>query len=150
MQESQNLLYISFVVLATICYGFNVNMVYKHLQNIGSLQIAAVALTFNAVPALIILILTGYFSLPLTDPDILYSTGHAALLGILGTAVASIIFYKLVKGAGAVFASMVTYGIPVVANFWGLIYGEEVGLKQFGCLVLILTGVYLANRKWSN
>jgi drug/metabolite transporter (DMT)-like permease len=88
--------------------------------------------------------------LPLTDPDILYSTGHAALLGILGTAVASIIFYKLVKGAGAVFASMVTYGIPIVANFWGLIYGEEVGLKQFGCLVLILTGVYLANRKWSN
>jgi drug/metabolite transporter (DMT)-like permease len=150
MQESQNLLYVSFVVLATICYGFNVNMVYKHLQNIGSLQIAAVALTLNAVPALIVLILTGYFNLPLTDPDILYSTGHAALLGILGTAVASIIFYKLVKGAGAVFASMVTYGIPVVANFWGLIYGEEVGLKQFGCLVLILTGVYLANRKWSN
>jgi drug/metabolite transporter (DMT)-like permease len=54
MQESQNLLYISFVVLATICYGFNVNMVYKHLQNIGSLQIAAVALTLNAVPALIL------------------------------------------------------------------------------------------------
>jgi drug/metabolite transporter (DMT)-like permease len=150
MQESQNLLYVSFVVLATICYGFNVNMVYKHLQNIGSLQIAAVALTLNAVPALIVLILTGYFNLPLTDREILYSTGHAALLGILGTAVASIIFYKLVKGAGAVFASMVTYGIPIVANFWGLIYGEEVGLKQFGCLVLILTGVYLANRKWSN
>lgn len=147
MQESQNLVYVSFVVIATICYGINVNMVYKHLHNIGSLQIAAVALTLNAVPALIILVFTGYFNLSLTDPGVLYSTGHAALLGIFGTAIASIIFYVLVKRAGAVFASMVTYGIPVIANFWGMIYGEEVGWKQFGCLFLILTGVYLANRK---
>jgi drug/metabolite transporter (DMT)-like permease len=147
MHESQNLLYVSFVVLATICYGFNVNMVHKHLQQIGSLQIAAVALSLNAIPALIVLALTGYFNLPLSDAGILYSTGQAALLGILGTAIASIIFYKLVKSAGAVFASMVTYGIPVIANFWGLISGEEVGIKQFGCLLLILTGVYLANRK---
>ena len=147
LQVSQNMMYVSFVVLATICYGFNVNMVYKHLQNIGSLQIASVALTLNAVPALIVLYFTGYFSLPLSDTAILYSTGHAALLGILGTAVASVIFYKLVKNAGAVFASMVTYCIPVIANFWGIISGEEVGWKQFACLVLILVGVYLANRK---
>jgi drug/metabolite transporter (DMT)-like permease len=150
MQDSQNMLYVSFVVMATICYGLNVNMVYRHLQDIGSLQIAAVALTLNAIPALLVLALTGYFNLPLTDSGTLYSTGHAALLGILGTAVASVIFYKLVKSAGAIFASMVTYGIPIIANFWGLIYGEEVGLKQFGCLLLILAGVYLANRKVSN
>jgi drug/metabolite transporter (DMT)-like permease len=147
MHESQNLLYVSFIVLATICYGINVNMVHKHLPEIGSLQIAAIALTLNAIPALLILILTGYFNLPLTDAGILYSTGHAALLGIFGTAIASILFYVLIKRAGAVFSSMVTYGIPVIANFWGMIFGEEVGWKQFACLLLILTGVYLANRK---
>ncbi len=147
MHSNQDLAYVSYVVLATICYGLNVNMVYKHLKDIGSLQIAAVALSLNAIPALIVLYFTGYFSLPLTETNILYSTGHAALLGILATAFASIIFYKLVKSAGAVFASMVTYGIPIIANFWGLISGEEVGWKQFGCLMLILTGVYLANRK---
>jgi len=147
MQESQNLVYVSFIVLATICYGINVNMVHKFLPEIGSLQIAALALTLNAIPALIILIFTGYFSLPLTDPGILYSTGHAAILGIFGTAIASILFYILIKRAGAVFSSMVTYGIPVIANFWGMIYGEEVGWKQFACLLLILGGVYLANRK---
>lgn len=147
MQESQNLVYVSFVIIATICYGINVNMVYKHLQDIGSLQIASIALSLNAIPALIVLYFTGYFSLPLTEPGLLYSTGHAALLGVLGTALASIIFYVLVKRAGAVFSSMVTYGIPIVANFWGMLYGEEVGLVQFGCLLLILTGVYLANRR---
>ncbi|MBK7308346.1 MAG: DMT family transporter [Chitinophagaceae bacterium] len=150
MQESQNLVYVSYVVLATIFYGFNVNMVHKHLHHIGPIQIASVALTLNAIPALIVLYFTGYFNLPLSDPGILYSTGHAALLGILGTAIASIIFYVLIKRAGAVFSSMVTYGIPIVANFWGIIYGEEVGLKQFGCLALILLGVYLANRKGSD
>ncbi len=145
--ENENLRYISFVILATIFYGFNVNMVYKHLQNIGSLQIASIALTLNAIPALIVLYFTGYFNLNLSDPHILYSTGHAALLGILATAIASIIFYVLVKRAGAVFASMVTYGIPIIANIWGLIYGEEVGWKEFSCLLLILFGVYLVNRK---
>ena len=92
MPESQNMLYVSFVVMATICYGINVNMVYKHLHNIGSLQIASVALSLNAIPALIVLVLSGYFSLPLTNPGILYSTGHAALLGVFATAMASIIF----------------------------------------------------------
>ncbi len=150
MQESQNLVYVSYVVLATIFYGFNVNMVHKYLKDTGSIQIASVALTLNAIPALIVLYFTGYFNLPLSDSGILYSTGHAALLGILGTALASIIFYVLIKRAGAVFSSMVTYGIPIVANFWGIIYGEEVGLKQFGCLALILLGVYLANRKGSD
>ena len=149
MPENQNLLYVCFIVLATIFYGFNVNMVHKYLPDIGSLQIAAVALTLNAIPALFVLILTGYFNLPLTDPGILYSTGHAALLGVFGTAIASVIFYVLIKRAGAVFSSMVTYGIPVIANFWGMIYGEEVGWIQFGCLLLILTGVYLANRRVS-
>lgn len=147
LQDNQNLLYISYVVLATIFYGINVNMVHRHLHDIGSLQIAAVALTLNAIPALVVLGATGYFNLPLNESGVLYSTAASAVLGILGTAVASIIFYMLVKRAGAVFASMVTYGIPVVANFWGLIYGEEVGWKQFACLAIILSGVYIANRK---
>lgn len=147
MQESQNLLYVSFVVLATIFYGFNVNMVHRNLKNIGSLQIAAVALTLNAIPALLVLVVTGYFNLPLTNTGVLLSTGAAAVLGVLGTAVASIIFYMLVKRAGAVFASMVTYGIPVVAIMWGIVYHEEVGWKQVGCLLIILFGVYYANRK---
>ncbi len=147
MQESQNLLYISFVVLATIFYGFNVNMVHTHLSNIGSLQIAAVALTLNAVPALLVLVFTGYFGLPLSDKGILFSTAASAVLGIFGTAVASIIFYMLVKRAGAIFASMVTYGIPFVAIIWGIVYHEEVGWKQVACLLIILLGVYIANRK---
>lgn len=146
MQESQNLMYVSFVVLATIFYGINVNMVHRYLKNIASLQIAAVALTINAIPALLVLIFTGYFNLNFADKGIQLSTAASAVLGVMGTALASVIFYMLVKRAGAVFASTVTYGIPVVAIIWGIIYKEEVGWKQVACLMLILLGVYFANR----
>ncbi len=147
IRESQHLLYVSFVVLATVLYGFNVNMVSRHLLNISSLHIAAVALSLNAIPALLVLIFTGYFSLPLYHHDLLLATGAASLLGIIGTAVATILFYMLVKRAGGIFASMVTYGIPFIAIGWGIIYGEVFGWKQVASLLIILFGVYWVNKK---
>ena len=138
------------VILATLLYGFNVNMVAKKLSNITSLHIAAVALSLNAIPALLILIFTGYFNLPLNNKEFLISTGASVLLGVLGTAIATIIFYMLVKRAGGVFATMVTYGIPFIAIGWGIIYGESFGWQQAFCLLIILSGVYYSNRKIRN
>ena len=135
------------VILATILYGFNVNMVSKNLLHIPSMQIAAVALSLNALPALMVLILTGYFSMPLYSNAILKATGASVLLGLLGTAIATIIFYVLVKRAGIIFASMVTYGIPFVAIGWGIFYGEIFGWQQFFCLIIILAGVYYTHKK---
>ena len=135
------------VILATILYGFNVNMVSKNLLHIPSLQIAAVALSLNALPALMVLILTGYFSMPLYSNAILTATGASILLGLMGTAIATIIFYVLVKRAGIIFATMVTYGIPFVAIAWGIFYGEIFGWRQFFCLIIILAGVYYTHKK---
>ena len=146
--QNNNLLYIFYVVIATFFYGMNVNMVHRHLSNIPSLQIAAWALSLNAIPAFIVLLCTGYFSLHLTETGVLTSTAYSCILGVGGTAIASIIFYVLIKRAGAVFSSMVTYGIPFVAIMWGVIYKEAIGWKQVACLMVILAGVYVANRKW--
>jgi len=52
----------------------------------------------------------------------------------------------LVKSAGAVFASLVTYAIPLTAIIWGLLSGEAVSLLEIVCLAIILAGVYLANK----
>jgi drug/metabolite transporter (DMT)-like permease len=147
MKESRHLLYVSFVVLATIFYAINVNLVSRHLSTIPSIQIAAVALTLNAVPASVILVATGFFSLSFTNSVFLVATGAAIVLGIVGTAIATIIFYALVKSAGGLFASMVTYGIPFVAIAWGIYYGESFSMAKIGYLFIILLGVYLANRK---
>lgn len=145
--HNNNLFYVLLVVLATMMYGLNVNMVHRYLNHIPSLNIASLALCTNAIPAFIVLWFTGFFHKDLSDHSLLVSTGYSAILGIFGTAVASVIFYMLIKRAGAVFSSMVTYGIPVVAIMWGIIYGEDIGWKQVLSLGIILAGVYVANRR---
>lgn len=149
-RENSHTFYVLLVVLATIMYGINVNMVHRYLNHIPSIHIAALALSLNAIPAGIVLYFTGYFQLDLTNQGILFSTGYSVILGVFGTAIASVIFYMLIKRAGVVFSSMVTYGIPFVAIMWGIIYGEKIGWKQIISLVIILAGVYVANKKTEN
>jgi len=145
--SNSNVIHISYIILATAMYGYNVNMVHKHLKQIPSIRIAAVAMLLNSIPAFVVLFLTGYFNQDLMDKTVLISTGYSAILGIFGTAVATILFYMLLKRAGSIFASMVTYGIPIVAIFWGIVYGEEVGWKQVLGMTVILVGVFVANKK---
>ncbi|MFT3679954.1 MAG: DMT family transporter [Ferruginibacter sp.] len=147
LEEGFHVNYMLLVVLATVLYGFNVNMVSANLLGISSLHLTAVGLCGNALLSLIILFFTGFFNLPFGQTNILIATGAAATLGIFGTAVATIIFYSLVKRASPVFATMVTYGIPFVAIAWGVYYKEDINWKQLLSLVVILVGVYWANRK---
>ena len=160
-----SVLYTFMVVVATMLYGINVNMVGKYLKGIPSLHIAAIALSLSAIPAFIVLYFTGYFSQDIFSEPMLIATGYTFILGVLGTAFASIFFYMLMKRAGMVFASMVTYAIPAVAIMWAIldthkdiIFAGNVSFvetmrvifyawwKQFLCLIIILFGVYLANR----
>ncbi len=160
-----NVFYTLMVIVATMLYGINVNMVGKYLKGIPSLDIAAIALSLNAIPAIIVLYFTGYFSQDIFSEPMLIATGYTFILGVLGTAFASIFFYVLMKRAGIVFASMVTYAIPAVAIMWAILdthkdiifaghlpFGEIMSVifyawwKQFVCLLVILFGVYMANR----
>ncbi len=143
----ENFSYSLLILLATLLYGINVNLVGSRMQGIGSLNIASLAFVFLIIPCIIILYLTGYFSLSFTDKHVLTSTLASFVLGVMGTAIASILFYMLVKRAGTLFASMVTYGIPFIAVLWGVLYGEQVTILQIGCLGIILAGVYLVNKK---
>ena len=141
-----NIGYSMLVILATLLYGLNVNMVGRYMKGIGALDIASLAFVLLIIPSATILAYTGYFQMPLLERSVLQSTAAAGVLGIMGTAIASIIFYMLVKRAGPVFASMVTYGIPFVAVAWGLLRNEQINLQQFFCLLIILVGVYLVNK----
>lgn len=145
-----DLTYISYsglVLLATISYGLNVNMVNRYLHDVPSMHIATFAFVSLLLPSLIVLGVTGYFSMPLLNPDVLWATGASAVLGIFGTAIATVLFYVMLKNAGTVFSSMVTYGIPFVAIFWGVVAGETITLMQVACLAIILAGVYVARKK---
>jgi len=139
--------YLSLILLATVCYGFNVNIANRHLKSVPPLAIACIAFTFLIPASVLILWWHDFFTLPFADTKILWSISASAILGLTGTALATILFYMLMKKAGPLFSSMVTYGIPFVAIGWGMADGEKISLYQVGSLLVILGGVYLANKQ---
>lgn len=142
----ENLSYASLILIATFFYGLNVNMVGKFLQNCRSIDIVSTAFAFLILPSALFLYSTGYFNLNFEDQNTIHASLASVCLGVMGTSIASILFYMLIKRSTVVFASMVTYGIPIVAVAWGMYYGETISLVQVGSLLIILAGVYIVNK----
>jgi drug/metabolite transporter (DMT)-like permease len=143
----QHFAYSLLVLLAALLYSLNINMVGKYLKETPSVTIAAVSFASLIPLSLIVLGFTGFFNLPFSTTPVLKSIAAGCTLGVMATAIGSIIFYMLLKRAGALFSSMVTYGMPFVALFWGLMAGELVTSLQIVGLVIILSGVYLSSLK---
>lgn len=144
--NAANLHYALLILLATIMYGLNVNIVGHYLKDVNPINMATVSLAMMGIPAAIVLWQQHVFSIAQYDEGAWLSIAASALLGIIGSAVATALFYVLIKRAGGLFASLVTYAIPVVAIGWGLLSHEQVTLLQFGCLAIILTGVYITSK----
>jgi drug/metabolite transporter (DMT)-like permease len=100
------------------------------------------------VPAIIVLSCTEFFStFDVKDDALMQSLGYLAVLSIVGTGIAKTIYNKLVHLSDPVFSSSVTYIIPIVAIFWGVLDGEKLSSLQIFGGVIILVGVYLVNKK---
>ena len=148
LNPNQNYGYAGFVVLATICYACNANIIKSKLQDVSPMGIAVGNFTSIVVPALLVLSFSGFFSVSvLTGPYFWTSFGYIVLLCIIGTCIAKVMFNRLVQISSAVFSVSVTYLIPIVGVFWGVLDEENFTLKQFLAAVLILVGVYLVNKK---
>lgn len=145
-----NLSYTLLILLATFLYGINVNMVGKYLKGLSPVHAATVSLSFMVMPTIIILLLNGFFRINFSDAGVQKAVAYVSLLGVFGSAVATVLFYVLVKRAGGLFASLVTYGIPFIALFWGIADGEKITWLELICLGIILLGVYLANKPAAN
>jgi drug/metabolite transporter (DMT)-like permease len=134
------------ILIATIFYGINVNLVSQYLKGIDGLKIASVSLAIMAIPSAAIMWQQNVFSIARYDEEARWSIAVACLLGIVGSAIATAVYYILIQRAGGLFASLVTYAIPIVAMIWGLLANETITAVEIGCLGIILGGVYLANR----
>lgn len=141
-----NLGYTLLILAATLLYGINVNMVGHHLKGVNPVHIATVSLSFMTLPTAIVLWQQQIFSLDFSEPMVKHALVASISLGVVCSAIATVLFYILVQRAGGLFASLVTYGIPFVALGWGFIDGEKITWLEIICLGIILLGVYLANR----
>ena len=135
--------YVIFVVIATVLYGFNANILKYYTKGIPSLKIASVALIVPGVLSASYLATTDFVELTESNPNAYASLGYLAILGIVGTSMAFVFFSYLIKITSATFASFVTYIIPIVAVCWGIYDGEQIGIYHVFSFIAIFIGVYL-------
>ena len=137
-----------FVVAATLLYGINLNLVKYHLNHLKPITITSFSIISILPITLYILFFLSPFLNHLNDFNFYkVELGYVLILGVLGTSIATIIFYNLIKIKDTVFASMVTYLMPLVAISLGIIDGESVNQIQLFGMALILIGVFINGKK---
>jgi len=147
INPDQNLLYVFFIIFASILYAVQVNLLKVHLQDVSAVAITVGNFIFIFPLAVVIFFISDYKQIDINNEDVKVALFCLLILSIVGTVFAKILFNKFVQIASPVFASSVTYTLPIIALFWGLLDGEVFTLNQLFATVIILTGVYLANKK---
>jgi drug/metabolite transporter (DMT)-like permease len=142
----QNYNYAALLVIASVCYAMNVNFIKMYLSDLNPLSITTGNFIVMLIPASLVLYFSDFFE-AVQVQETQNVIGYIAILGIVGTALANILFYKLIKISSPVFAASVTYLIPVVAFMWGLVDNESLTAIQFLGAVIIMFGVYLSAKK---
>ncbi len=138
--------YTLFVIFATLCYAISVNVIRKYLRDLDALSISALAFLFLG-PASGIYIFSNDFIPLLFSESGIKALIYITILAVVGTSFAVVIFNKLIKDSSAIFAASVTYLIPLLAIFWGLIDGENILFSHLLGTTIILCGVYLVNKR---
>lgn len=139
-------IYALLVVTATLCYAISLNIIAVHLNEVGAITVSSLALATIGPVSLIYLLSTDFISLMISHPAAMKSFTAILILGVVGTAIGIMLYTRLIQTTSVFFAGIVTYLIPVVAVFWGLMYGEKIFALHFAGLLLILTGVYFVNK----
>ncbi len=146
LNPDQNYWFSILVVIASIGYAFNVNIVKKHLYDLSAFSIVTGNFLLLIIPSTIILFYTDFFNEFEYSESKITALGYITILAVVGTGIAKVFYNKMVHLATPIFASSVTYLIPIVAVFWGVLDGEKLSLIQLLAGVIILFGVYLVNK----
>ena len=134
------------VVLACAFYATSLNTVNAYLRDIDAVLTSTAAFIIVGIPAIIFLYSSGFLETISSHDQAWQALGYISLLSFFGTFIGSILFFKLVIISNAVFASLVSYLIPIVALFWGFVDGEIINWYHIAGMVLILTGVYITKK----
>jgi drug/metabolite transporter (DMT)-like permease len=132
------------VVLATILSGISSNEVSK-VKELNGIKITALSF-FVTSPLAIIYLLFSDLSVPIHTENWVRNLSYIGILAVLGSAIALVIYYLLIRDTSPIFASSVTYFIPVVATLWGLADNEQFYSSMIISIIFIFAGVFIINR----
>tara|TARA_B100000902_G_scaffold128740_1_gene127981 strand:+ start:310 stop:1197 length:888 start_codon:yes stop_codon:yes gene_type:complete len=147
MNPNNNYNYSILIILATLMYAANVNIIKRYLNDIRPLTITVANFTAIIIPSFAVLVFSGALNdSTISNSSFLPSLGFVIILSIFGTALAKIMFNTLIQISTPVFASSVTYLMPLVALGWGILDSENFSINQGLASLLILCGIYLSNK----
>ena len=147
LNPDQNYNYAGLVILCSFLYALNVNIIKKYLQHLSALTITVGHFTAIVFPAILVFLFSDFKFSGLENDEVRKSIFYVFILGLIGTALAKIIFNKLIKISSPVFASSVTYSMLIVSISWGIIDGEKFSINQLIATLIIVLGVILTNKK---
>ena len=147
LNPDQNYNYAGLVILCSFLYALNVNIIKKYLQHLSALTITVGHFTAIIFPAILVFLFSGFEFSSLEKSEVKTSIFFVFILALFGTALAKIIFNKLIKISSPVFASSVTYSMLIVSIFWGIVDGEKFSIYQLIATLIIVFGVILTNKK---
>ncbi|MCB9197637.1 MAG: DMT family transporter [Flavobacteriales bacterium] len=137
------------VIVATLCYAISLNVIKYKLTELRPITITSAAFLSVGLPSLIYLLSTDIVGQLSSQENILDGIWVVTLLAVFGTAGAVYLFNHLIQISSPIFASSVTYFIPVVATMFGVIFNEEVNAYQFVGMSILISGVLLINKQFS-
>lgn len=146
LNPNQDYFYASFILIASVGYAFNVNILKKYLHDLDAFSITVANFALLIVPTFIVLWFTNFFETFEVNDTSINGILYLTILAVFGTGLAKIMFNRLIQISNPIFSSSVTYLIPIVAISWGIFDGEKVTAMQFIAGFVILFGVYLVNR----
>lgn len=133
------------IVVATICYAISLNTIRHTLSHLKSFQIASLAFFVTLLPSAIIAFQQDIIGTYQSTEGAIDGLIAVVILSVVGTAFALIVFNRLIAMSSVVFASSVTYLIPIVAVIIGLSFGEEINTWQIASMAVVISGVFIAN-----
>ncbi len=139
-------LYGGFILLASICYASSINVIKHYLQDMNPILLTAMTFALLGPVFGFYLAGTDVWSRITTHELGWQALGYVTILAVLGTALASAMFFYITQETNPVFASTVTYLQPIVALFWGFLAGEYIGWPHLLGLGMILGGVFLVSK----
>ncbi|MFD0761890.1 DMT family transporter [Lutibacter aestuarii] len=146
INPNQDYFYAGFVLISSVGYAFNVNILKKYLYELDAISITVANFFLLVIPTLIVLWFTNFFTTFEISSKSITAVSYITILAVIGTGLAKIMFNKLIQISTPIFSSSVTYLIPIVAITWGILDGEKISAIQFFSAFIILLGVYLVNK----
>lgn len=132
------------VVGGALCYAVTTVFV-RRFANLPDMIMAAGAVTMGALAILPIAFL---FESPLSVSPSFASMAAVAVLGVVSTGFAALVYFYLIRTVGAAIFSQVNFLTPAIGVAFGMVFlGESPGADAWSALALIVIGVWLVTRR---